>query len=179
MIRQEVLFSAEECKAILDLAGEFHSSKVTRRNSNPGEDSFIFEDLSARVTEESSPSDLVVLSDIILPKVEHLGIISLPKDCYLLKYNVGGKFIPHKDREPDVPETADRVYTFIIQLTEGSEYTGGNLFIGQEKVNSTQGSVVLFDSNLMHNVTPVKSGQRHSFVAWLRDYNLKIEKSAI
>lgn len=64
-----------------------------------------------------------------------------------------------------------RKLSFSLQLSDPSEYTGGELqfheggksaFAPKEK-----GSLVIFDSRIYHRVKPVKSGVRKSLVGWV------------
>jgi predicted 2-oxoglutarate/Fe(II)-dependent dioxygenase YbiX len=49
-----------------------------------------------------------------------------------------------------------------------SDYEGGELVLCGEKIELQEGDVVVFPSNFLypHEVKPVKSGIRHSFVSW-------------
>lgn len=70
------------------------------------------------------------------------------------------------------PTMYDRKLSIVIQLSDPSEYTGGNFeFDSQyEQPNAAalkkKGSVLVFPSFLSHRVTPVTSGTRRSLVAW-------------
>lgn len=48
------------------------------------------------------------------------------------------------------------------------KFVGGDFFICDQKVELSTGDVIIFPSNFLypHNVTPVKSGIRYSFVSW-------------
>lgn len=65
-----------------------------------------------------------------------------------------------------------RKLSFSLQLTDPSEYEGGNLEIldAQGKVHAMsqeQGRLIFFDSRITHRVTPVTKGQRRSLVGWI------------
>lgn len=65
-----------------------------------------------------------------------------------------------------------RKLSIILQLTDPSEYEGGNLIL--ENVEQAppadmirkQGSLIAFPSFIYHKLEPVTSGTRHSLVAW-------------
>lgn len=63
-----------------------------------------------------------------------------------------------------------RKLTLVLQLSEPSTYDGGNLEImpGAQvlSANRAQGCVSVFPSFSLHQVTPVKSGIRHSITVW-------------
>ena len=48
-------------------------------------------------------------------------------------------------------------------------YKGGEFYIKNSPVNLGQGDLILYDSDIMHGVTPLESGQRYSFVLWMRN----------
>ena len=48
-------------------------------------------------------------------------------------------------------------------------HIGGEFYIKNMPVKLNQGDLVLYDSNIMHGVTPLESGQRYSFVLWMRN----------
>jgi PKHD-type hydroxylase len=64
-----------------------------------------------------------------------------------------------------------RKLSLVLQLTDPSEYEGGNLQImtGGEPTNvyKQRGLVTVFPSYIVHQVTPVTQGSRQSLVAWI------------
>jgi Rps23 Pro-64 3,4-dihydroxylase Tpa1-like proline 4-hydroxylase len=70
----------------------------------------------------------------------------------------------------------NRKLSFSLQLSDESEYTGGDLqILTPRQVQATSlnivpkqiGSMIVFDSRLNHRVTKVKSGVRKSLVGWV------------
>jgi PKHD-type hydroxylase len=75
------------------------------------------------------------------------------------------------------------------QLTDGSEYTGGELQFDTRKYDPhlrdenqhvitsreilPKGSIVVFPSDVWHRVKPVTSGTRYSLVIWNLGYPFK------
>lgn len=62
-----------------------------------------------------------------------------------------------------------RKLSLTLQLTDGSEYQGGDLeFLDNIEAGRQRalGTVTIFPSFLAHRVSPVTSGIRHSLVAW-------------
>lgn len=52
-------------------------------------------------------------------------------------------------------------------------HKGGEFYIkDMPNINLQQGDLILYDSNIMHGVTPLESGQRYSFVLWMRNTEL-------
>ena len=66
--------------------------------------------------------------------------------------------------------SAPRKLSLVMQLSDPSEYEGGDLLIhvGHEpiKIKKKKGNIVIFPSFVLHKVTPVTSGIRKTLVAW-------------
>ena len=64
-----------------------------------------------------------------------------------------------------------RKLSMVLQLTDPSEYEGGNLQVmttGEPKnVRKQRGLIAIFPSYVLHQVTPVSQGSRQSLVAWV------------
>ena len=64
-----------------------------------------------------------------------------------------------------------RKLSLVLQLTDPSEYEGGNLQVmtSGEPVNvrKQRGLVAIFPAYVLHQVTPVTQGNRQSLVAWV------------
>ena len=71
----------------------------------------------------------------------------------------------------DYNARASRKLSLVLQLTDPSQYEGGNLQVitsGQpQTVRKQRGLVAAFPSYVLHQVTPVTSGNRQSLVAWI------------
>lgn len=71
---------------------------------------------------------------------------------------------------------SSRKLAFSLQLTDPSEYTGGDLqFLTEPGLNlqptlltapKTKGTIVVFDPRIQHRVTRIRSGMRKSIVGW-------------
>lgn len=64
-----------------------------------------------------------------------------------------------------------RKMSLTLQLTDPSEYDGGNLQIMQSEppvnIRKQRGLIAIFPSYTVHQVTPVIRGSRQSLVAWI------------
>ena len=64
-----------------------------------------------------------------------------------------------------------RKLSFTLQLSESDDYEGGdlNLYIRDEPetMKRSQGSVSIFPSYVLHQVTPVTKGTRYALVSWI------------
>lgn len=70
-----------------------------------------------------------------------------------------------------------RKLSFSIQLTDEKEYEGGELilYVDDREVEApkSKGTIVFFESNIIHEVRPVKKGIRHALVSWVQGPNLR------
>lgn len=86
----------------------------------------------------------------------------------LTHYDVGGHYDWHTDNGHK--QSSLRKLSAIIQLSDPSEYEGGNIeFIGApgEVASRERGSLIVFPSYIGHRVTQVMHGKRRSAVAWI------------
>lgn len=78
-----------------------------------------------------------------------------------------GKYVKHIDGGIN----NNRKLTFSIQLSDPSEYEGGDLLLWDAEtpitVPKNKGQIVFFPSHVLHEVTPVTRGMRRSLVGWI------------
>jgi PKHD-type hydroxylase len=87
-------------------------------------------------------------------------------------YEVGSFYKEHRDMDHKI--YGNRKLSISIQLTDGDRYDGGEFllknFYGGElempKELRNKGSIIVFPSILLHQVTKVRAGTRHSLVQW-------------
>ena len=102
------------------------------------------------------------------------------RNCHDIQYteyrgDVNGTYDWHDDLEgPHLGKAFERKLSIIIQLTDPSQYTGGDLELmnidltDQHKDDiKMQGTIIAFPSFVKHRVSPVTSGIRNSLVTWL------------
>jgi len=84
----------------------------------------------------------------------------------------GGHFDWHKDygRDPNDPAQEPRKLTLSLQLSEASDYEGCELQVrAGNKIDiapKARGTLIAFPANVLHQVTPIRSGIRRSLVIW-------------
>ena len=89
-----------------------------------------------------------------------------------MQYTVYGSGGDHYDWHIDAGSSTDcpRKLSFSLQLSDPSEYEGGNLEFminkGGHVAQKDRGLVVAFPSYRLHRVTPVTKGIRKSIVVW-------------
>ena len=87
------------------------------------------------------------------------------------KYNEGCFYGKHTDYG-DNDEHKTRKLSLSLQLSDENEYEGGELILYDNIRNTSfsacksKGSLIVFDSRITHEVTPVTSGIRYSLVKW-------------
>jgi PKHD-type hydroxylase len=70
-----------------------------------------------------------------------------------------------------------RKLSFSIQLSNPDDYTGGELIFYKDNEEfsapKTKGTIIFFQSNILHEVKPVKKGTRYALVSWVQGPNLR------
>lgn len=93
---------------------------------------------------------------------------------YTVYYGDGGHYDWHADLGPGI---SNRKLSCVLQLSDPSEYEGGDLQmnIGSSILTVPKGLATLcfFPSFVLHRVTPLTSGVRTSLVTWLAGANLR------
>jgi len=97
-------------------------------------------------------------------------------DIQYTKYhaNDNGKYDWHHDTFWANPTAYDRKISIVIQLSDPSEYTGGDFEIDPQypqlpsDIIKQKGTLIAFPSFINHRVTPVTSGTRKSLVSWIQ-----------
>ena len=95
--------------------------------------------------------------------------------CQFAKYEVGGFYEWHQDTAPGLHEHRGelRKLSVTLQLSNHDDYEGGELQFWRGNRNhiippiKAQGSIIVFDSHVWHQVTPVTKGVRYSIVSWI------------
>jgi PKHD-type hydroxylase len=85
--------------------------------------------------------------------------------------SVKGFYGTHVDTFSQPINYLNRKLSFSVQLSDPSEYDGGELFIEpiNEKIEAkkTKGSIIFFESTERHQVMPVTRGSRYALVGWV------------
>lgn len=90
---------------------------------------------------------------------------------YTIYRGNGGKYDWHMDAGPTRNGAAPRKLSLVLQLSDPSEYEGGELelFLSHQpkKIEKKKGLLVAFPSYILHRVTPVTNGIRRTLVVWI------------
>ena len=172
MFKQKVILNKSECEQIINLCDDFHQSKVYDWKTNTGK-----VNKQKRNSEEAYFFDLDSLKKIVIPKLKEFNIKNLPDKTKVLRYKKGCFFTPHRDKRAGALE--HRKLTLIIQLSESTDYTEGKLIVDNQTASKEIGTLILFDSTLIHQVTELIDGERLALVSWIRDEDMIVEKKTL
>ena len=83
-------------------------------------------------------------------------------------YSKGDSFGYHQDNKGSIEHNISRKINLIVQLSDETEYDGGDLIAGNHSCPRTFGTAIMFPSYFLHCVTPITRGQRVSLIghAW-------------
>ena len=89
----------------------------------------------------------------------------------LSRYTLGQFYNKHTDFNGDQEtKSHTRKLSMSVQLSDENSYGGGDLIIhygGEQYIApKVKGTVIVFDSRLTHEVTPIIKGERYSLVKW-------------
>jgi PKHD-type hydroxylase len=162
-------FSLLECTKLLEAFGDTKFESMVEGETpyvNPGlrsgklawippnsESIWVFQRLSALLTDVN--------------KEYRFEIHGFLDPIQLTRYGIGGRFEWHADVGPE--QTSLRKLSVTVQLSEPSNYVGGNLeFHGLELPEEARvrGTAIFFPSYMAHRVSPITAGERASLVAW-------------
>ena len=171
-----VIFSKEDCEYIKS----FFDETLAIGDSEPrylelnGQKIEIQKNAKGSYQEITQP-DLI---KFIVEKLKPLNIISIKRECLnLIRYNEGDYFEKHRDfGRYGIGATYK---TMVIQLSDPSEYEGGDLCVKDIPQDRTQGSVSLFLSSTEHEVKKVLRGTRFSLSTFLYEEDFILSKSVI
>lgn len=92
-------------------------------------------------------------------------------------YDVGGFYSKHIDNFYQAPGKMPRKLSFVLQLSDPSEYEGGQTMMwnGREPwpIPQDKGTITFFPSYTLHEVTPITKGTRKALVGWVHGPRLK------
>lgn len=156
----EDLFSKDECNYILTFVEKFENSGIKTKNQILHNDYRTSQDCLV-------PNP--ILQDYLLSKLSLFELNYMRTPCFI-KYETGSKFKLHRDNTDGYEF---RYKSLVIQLSDSSDYTGGELIIKRTIIPKSLGTVVLFNSSLLHEVTELTSGVRYSLCTFLTKEDFK------
>ena len=148
---------------ISELAGNYDNNIMNKE---------VRDNQEVKINDEKLNNKLKMLFELANHSIFKYNIQEL-ESVKILKYGVGGKYKWHTDC--GAKETSTRKLTAIVQLSDETNYEGGDLEFGitddsGEKnytAPRTRGSIIIFPSFLSHRVTPITKGRRYSLITWM------------
>lgn len=172
------MFTPKECNDIIEIGksykseegkieeGEDHKvrdSKITWLPTNDPKNEFIYRKVC----------DAILTSNNSLFNFDLLYM----EDLQFAEYNKGSFYASHKDA--GFSNNFSRKLSFVLQLSDPNDYEGGELVLYESSLlkpvvaDKKQGTVIVFPSYLIHEVTPITKGKRHSLVTWVHGPRFK------
>ena len=165
------VFNKEECDAIKSLFKNYEKATIIKNDTL--ETGVYSEIRSSMVSWIDYSQDVHWIYERISKFVHdcnnaryNFDITGFDESMQLAKYEVNDYFNWHQDMGAKVSR---RKLSVVVQLSEPSEYEGGQLeFCGSgEAAPNKLGDLIVFPSYLSHRVAPIASGTRYSLVAWI------------
>ena len=170
-MKQEVLFTHEECDEILNSVNE--DNWIKSQIVSIGGD-ISYHKSSTRTCVEQQITEPTIC-DMILSKCKPIGMLKLPF-CKIIKYTKGSFFVKHIDRGE---RQSHRLKSISIQLSNSEDYKGGDLIVSDVVSSRERGNCIIFDSGVEHEVTLLKKGIRYSVIIWLTSATLRRDAKTI
>lgn len=109
-------------------------------------------------------------------KLSQHGVKSIPLVKFM-RYKKGDNLARHTDFSK---YGANQIYkTYLFQLSNSEDYTGGDLIVGRDVQSREQGSMCIINPSVPHEVTTLSSGERISLILFLFKENLNLPKTII
>jgi len=178
---KENAFTKDECKKIIDIAKK-QKLKTGLLGTKNNKDSNVRDSKICWLREEQEEVKWIYrrIADIVLSinsKFFNFDLLGISESLQFTNYKApSGKYGKHIDRAYGITV---RKLSVSIQLTDPKKYKGGELrlYDGADKhglvMNKNQGTLVVFPSYVLHEVSPVTKGERNSLVAWIQGNQFK------
>ena len=110
----------------------------------------------------------IKLENVLKNTININGMESSIDNIQFTDYKVGDYFDWHEDRNSNVYRVG--VLSTVIQLND--DYIGGKFEIKNFNkelvpIENKKGSLYMFHPNLLHRITQIESGRRHSLISWI------------
>ena len=166
-------FTDEECSELIKDVIKFSKAGVGNRDGTSKIDENYRKTLQSKEINNHERWQSIILKK--LQDKTDIPIVSMP-ELLVLKYLKGFKFDKHRDRGP---QYEDRIYTKIIQLSDSNKYENGDLLINNNLATKEKGSLIFFNSGILHSVSEITSGERYSAVTWIRRRELQTKTNLL
>lgn len=167
-----VMFSKEEC--------EYIKSFYNLYQEIDGMDTHILNGIPIKFRKGSSAKFVTIdnseLKKFLLQKLKPLKVKNIPS-IKIMKYAKGDSLAKHQDF---AKYGVDIIYkTLLIQLSESTDYIGGDLVVEGRPQSRVIGSLTTISPTAEHEVTILEKGERYSLVLFLYESDFDIQKTLI
>ncbi len=169
-LNQKILFSEEECDFLIN----YKSNGIKRPHGGYLNHSGI----NYKQWTINRNEDLEFLFTKVISFTEetfNIKVTNFSEPAWIYQYEINDGYIMHTD------DILNRCFTIGIQLN--NEYEGGDLIIDYNGkriiVNKEIGNCYIFESALLHGVSPITSGNRYNFLTFMHSYNITINKISL
>ena len=174
MATVDALFTAEECQQIIDLgrSKDKIQAQVSVNNQNIDVESVRKSQIAWVNVDEESKWIYQRIADAVIQTNQryfNFDLHGFIDDLQFTEYTApDNNYDLHVDT---IYGGITRKLSVVLQLTNPGLYQGGNLELHVGTVPQTmskqQGTLIVFPSYVLHKVTPVTHGIRHSLVGWV------------
>ena len=166
-------FTAEECNLIIDLGSKLNLKEGVVDGDQPINNDIRKSNVAFFDPKEES-------TQWIFRRVtDFVNAINIKFWGYDLQYIETLQFTTYKDKNDFYGKHADQMHvnahyrklSFSVQLSDPNTYEGADLLMHLSNkptpVNNQRGNIIFFPSFVLHEVTPLISGERYSLVGWV------------
>jgi PKHD-type hydroxylase len=171
MIHQQILFTKDECDKLIQL--RFDLEQTLSDGGYPDRVDINYKQWTI-VKDNSLDYLFNRIIDFVSTKFG-VEVLEFNEPAWIYQYEINDGYIMHTDN------ILDRRFTIGVQLSD--EYEGGDLMVDYNKqriiVNKDIGNCYVFESTLLHGVSPVTSGSRFNFLTFMFKHNVKHNRTLI
>jgi hypothetical protein len=171
MLKQKILFTKEECDYIINLKNKYRLNHYRRLDEN----GVLYEPENFKnkyyLLEHTTDIDWIIkrLCDHF-EKEMNLHIFFRPTKLNLHNYKIGDEFGKHID-------TGNPLKEWNVGIILNEDFEGGDYVLYDENDNSIVidkkiGNVCIFQSQTVHQVTPVLDGERWAIAMFLHKFRM-------
>lgn len=171
----------EHCDKIVEIGNKFplEEAKIGRKEDGKNKKSFRRSEVRWIPPQESMVTNLIWYYANIANRQSFGVDVSWVFEIQLTTYHGvdAGYYDWHQDCFLAQEGPAQRKLSFIMQLSDPSEYEGGDLMFTRQysqgwneakaQTIKEKGTVIIFPSFYTHQITPVTKGTRRSLVSWV------------
>ena len=169
------IFTKEECEKIIEFGKTKKNEigQVSKNNNDVTDKTYRKSNIAWIDNKDKEMEEIFLkLSGISLflnEKFFNFDLNGFVEDLQFTEYlEKGSKYSWHIDKSE---KQLVRKLSVVVQLTDPETYEGGQLQVKIDEnsidMASGQGDVIIFPSYILHQVTPITKGQRHSLVGWI------------